>query len=167
MDKPIGVRTHGVDVRPYHRCTGCQFATAADLDRCRGMRERIENIQRVALKCVSFGICIPRIDLVPVGSPIGGKGFFLRRPLSHLYRVGCAEPGQLRHSCHGRSSLFGVGPGRPGLSYQRLSHPCRTHGHCYGQKWAKGGGLLLARAVVRSAGSMRSPGSMPSQSPRW
>ena len=75
MDKPIGVRTHGVDVRLYHRCTGCQFATAADLDRCRGMRERIENIQRVAFKCVSFGICIPRIDLVPVGSPIGGKGF--------------------------------------------------------------------------------------------
>ena len=51
------------------------------------MRERIENIQRVALKCVSFGICIPRIDLVPVGSPIGGKGFLVLRCLAWVATI--------------------------------------------------------------------------------
>jgi hypothetical protein len=93
MREPIGVRTHGVDVRLHHRCTRSQFVTAADLDRRRCMRERVENSQRVAFKCASLGKVEPCADPVAVRSPISGIGFFLSRPLSHPYRVGCAEPG--------------------------------------------------------------------------
>jgi hypothetical protein len=57
------------------------------------MCERIENIQRVAFKCVSFGKVKPGAYSIAMRSPVSGMVFFLRRPLSHLYRVGCAETG--------------------------------------------------------------------------
>jgi hypothetical protein len=93
MREPIGVRTHGIHEWVHHRCTRSQFSTAADLDRRRCVCEWIENIHRVAFERFRLGKVKPCADQIAVRSPVSGMVFFLRRPLSHPYRVGCAEPG--------------------------------------------------------------------------